>query len=153
MNKVYIGIDPGMGGSIAIHVCGNVFTSEIRELDDINKALDIAVAYRDYCGYSIVCCKEEVHGCGIAFKGGSKVSARTQGVMMRNVGWLEGAMYSKGIEWYKVIPREWQMYIGAYGSGDKGVLKDIARESFKDVKVTNKNQDALLILSYCMDNY
>lgn len=142
---VYMGIDPGSNGGIAVLAPdGSVL--------DVTKMPDTPMDILEYIrlhSKGAKCIIEDV-GHGIP---GQSSSATAK--FARHNGWLEMALLASGIPTTKVTPQKWQKYFQMHRGKDeektkyKNRLKERAQLMFPTVKVTLANADALLIAEYC----
>jgi len=140
MENVYVGIDPGQGGGIAV-ICGCVvLTTKMPETErDLLDYLTECVTLSDG---EVVAMLERVHsspqmGVSSSFKFGCAF------------GRLRMALVAAAIPFDEVTPQRWQKALGCLSSGDKNVTKRRAQELFPDLTVTHALADALLIATYC----
>ena len=147
--KLYIGIDPGKGGGVAI-ICEDdgwtrafKFPKEIEELAPI-----IGGAIGGYKIEDICVMIEHVH----SFPTDSRPSAFSFG---RNLGHWEGVLSTYELEWNIVSPRTWQEHYDVPIMPDKYErkrwLKEVAQTLFPSIKVTLALSDALLIANYAKE--
>lgn len=146
--RIYIGIDPGEHGGIAVLKSdGSVVCVE--NMPDTPQ--DILGFLTDYSSlYDVVCTLEDV-GHGIPGQS-SKATAK----FARHNGHLEMALLALGIATEKVTPQKWQKtyQLGSSSGVNKTVwknkLKAKAQQLFPQVgkKLTLRTCDALLIAEY-----
>lgn len=138
--KIYIGIDPGASGGIAIATEKYADAWKMPETDaEIFAMLELAAG-----GGIVVDCFaviERVHsmpGQGVAssFKFGE------------NYGKLQMALAASKIPFERVPPAKWQQAMQCRTKGDKNVSKRRAQELFPSIKVTHAIADALLLAEY-----
>ena len=136
---VYIGIDPGQSGSIAVvFPSGNATWIKLDSTDH-----DIADWLRDIqVNHHGICCIERVsampkQGVSSTFKFG------------RSFGFLQGLLVAFQIPFELVTPQKWQGFMGCRTGGDKNVSKVAAQRLHPSLKITHANADALLIAEYC----
>jgi Holliday junction resolvasome RuvABC endonuclease subunit len=141
---LYIGIDPGKNGGIAVLKDGMAHTlSRLGRFDDyqISEWLyELSDEERPN-----LCIIEKVHSSpqmGV-------VSAFSFGV---EYGRMKALCHYGMSLFCEVSPQRWQKSMGCMTKGDKNVTKDLAQELFPDVHVTHANADALLIAEYCRRN-
>lgn len=138
--NVFIGVDPGASGAIAV-------LDEDGKFIDVFKAgdaeRDVEWKVSKYSGESSVCAMiERVHsmpkqGVASSFKFG------------QSYGFLRGILTANLIPFEEVQPAKWQQAMGCRTKGDKNVTKQKAGQLFPSVKVAHWNADALLIAEYC----
>jgi len=145
--KVTIGIDPGLGGGIAVnYATDKVYTFNMPQ--DVDDLRDLAerITYPDSSNTVYI---EDVP----PFAGKQLPGAR----MFRlgeNCGVIRGIFSGLYIKTVLVRPQEWQGALGL--KKEKGMeqsawkreLKQAAQELYPDIKVTLKTADALLIMHY-----
>lgn len=149
---MFIGIDPGVAGGIAIiDSLGHVIETHKmpatgRDLFDLLLPYGRANTYPEHTERAYV---EKVNagvfGHGKAGKMGV-VSAFTFG---RNVERVHMALLCAGIPFDEVLPVKWQTALGCRTKGDKNISKARAQQLFPSVKVTHAIADALLIAEFC----
>jgi crossover junction endodeoxyribonuclease RuvC len=137
---LFIGVDPGASGAIAIlDDAGNVILCE-RNSDTESEVSDhIEEACR---GESSIALIERVHsmpsqGVASSFKFG------------QSYGFLRGLLTAHGVPFEEVTPQTWQKAMGCMSKGDKNVTKQKAGQLFPAAKVAHWNADALLIAEHC----
>jgi hypothetical protein len=145
MGTRFIGIDPGMGGGIAL-IDGDT-------IDAIKMPPE-----SDIAGMLKALCIEDNKPVGIAYiedipKGfAGMVNQSAMAKLHRNYGFCLGVLAALRIEHHLVRPQLWQKGIpgvqGKKGVERKRALKDHACRIFPNVKVTLKNCDALLIANW-----
>lgn len=137
----YIGLDPGVGGGIAVL---NSFGGLLKAVRMPQTDQDILACLSDGEGAS------EPARAALEFVRSSPqmgvVSAFTFG---RGYGGLRMALVAQYIQFDEVRPQVWQKALGCLTKGDKHVTKARAQELFPHVKVTNYIADALLLAEYC----
>jgi Holliday junction resolvasome RuvABC endonuclease subunit len=140
--NIYIGIDPGINGGIAVIHSNSAVAYKmpqtnsdlwelILEIKEISKIEEL----------HIKCCLEAVSSSpqmGVC-------SAFTFG---QGFGHLEMALTAARIPYERVRPQAWQKTMGCLTKGDKNVSKRRAQELFPAIKVTHAIADALLIGEY-----
>lgn len=147
---IYIGIDPGVGGAIAVieysvdaelrerrHICCLKF-KEATEADISNFILG-NVTTSDEEKFAMIEKVSSSPQMGV-------VSAFTFG---RSYGFLRGLLVSHGIPFDEVLPQRWQKSLGCLSKGDKNVTKAKAQQLFPAERITHANADALLIAEHC----
>lgn len=144
---IYIGIDPGGGGGIAIlddraaANCLEVHTFNMPSTD--RDVLETLAPYTNMRARAVLEHVWSIPGQGGAFAFGV------------NVGLLRMALTAARIPFDQVIPRKWQKLLGVVypqGAGDtekKNITKARAQQLFPLCKVTHAIADALLIAEYC----
>jgi len=142
---IYLGIDPGKNGGIAIvEHSGKASSMSMPEtVLDLVEALASLERGSDGECFAVL---EDVHSSpqmGV-------VSAFTFG---RGFGHLEMALAALKIPHEKVRPQVWQKSLGCLSGGDKNKTKARAQSLFPQLKITHANADALLIAEYCRRTY
>jgi len=145
MNQLFIGVDPGKSGGIAVisnlGILTHVFKMPKTEHDINNLFTMIANSSSNVFGII-----EKVHsmpGQGVAssFKFGM------------NYGLLRMAMVSNKIPFDQITPNSWQKHFGLSGKGNtktehKNILKGHAQQLYPDQKMTLAICDAVLLARY-----
>ena len=146
---IYIGIDPGESGGIAVLVGHNICTYNMPDTyPDIYNTL--SSLQKQYAGYELVAILEDV-GKGIPGQ-----SSKATATFARHNGHLEMALYALGIRTVRVTPQKWMKnYSNQLGKSKdvekrewKNKLKGLAQQMHPEEKVTLKNADAILIAEY-----
>ena len=142
--KVFIGIDPGSNGAMAVIQQDDVYEFPFKQ---ISMTL-ISSMLEDYSDkrtcHALI---ELVH----AMPGQGVTSMFNFG---HNFGMLEGLLIGAGIPYDRVTPQKWQKEFGLYKLPDetktakKNRHKELAQELFPTLKVTHATADALLIAEY-----
>lgn len=139
---IFIGLDPGVSGALAI------LTEEGKPLQVINnnvapiryaKEAHAALTYHGHTVQAVYV--EDVHGRGCW---GAKASFS----FGRALGLSEGVLASCGIVPEYVAPIKWMNALDARTGGDKAISTARAQELFPGIKTTKRNADALLIAEY-----
>lgn len=138
---IYIGVDPGGSGAIAVINRGLEYRGCVKnsETESDVAAFVRAQAHEVYKPFAYI---ERVHsmpkqGVASSFKFG------------QSYGFLRGCLITCGIPFEEVSPVKWQTAMGCRSGGDKNVTKARAQQLFPDVKITHANADALLLAEYC----
>jgi Holliday junction resolvasome RuvABC endonuclease subunit len=140
---IWIGIDPGLSGGIAIiH----------QDLEAM--AWKMPPTERDIADLLLSISKMDVHLCFIE----SVHSLPRQGVAStfkfgRSYGFLRGLLVAFKIPFDEVSPLKWQRAMGCLSHGNKNVTKAKAQQLFPQLTVTHAIADALLIAEYCRRSY
>ena len=143
-NRVFIGIDPGVSGGIAIiyndtysvKKCPNTVSEMAQVIARLNGS-DVA----DIPKYAIV---ERVH----SFPGNSARSMFNFGT--NYVQWL-GILATLKIPYILVTPHRWMQHYGSRPRDKKdrkNHLKALAQQRFPDASITLATSDAILICNY-----
>lgn len=152
---LYVGIDPGKGGGLALLTEGGL-VFDVRKMPETERDLaDILEGWLD-TGRSegarpLKAMLERVNaGAWGAGKGGQKMGVSSAFSFGMGYGGLRMALTVLKIPFDLVSPQTWQKSIGCLTKGDKNVSKAKAQQLFPSVKkVTHANADALLIAEYC----
>lgn len=147
MNKIYIGIDPGAKGAIAVLDGAKLHTYKMPDsFPEIYDTLNgIAKSYEPK---DIVTVMEQV-GQGIP---GQSSSATAK--FARHNGHLEMALYALGIRTEKVRPQVWEKSYNVGSSKGltktawKNKLKGVAMSLYPTEKITLDTADAILLAHY-----
>lgn len=137
---VYLGIDPGVGGGIAIL---NADGSVVRVVKMPKDATGVLAALTTDIGLAVAVLEHvwsmPGQGHGGAFTFG------------RGFGRLEMALTAAAIPFTLVVPRKWQPAMGVYypKGRDKNIAKARAHKLFPKTVTTHATADALLIAAYC----
>lgn len=145
---VYVGIDPGKSGGIAILSTVNglrCYTLKKMTLGDINDVFTMLPPYDDD-RYIVRAVLEEVH----SMPRDGRVGLAT---FMRSFGNLEAMLTAHEIEHKLVTPQKWQRVMRCLTGGDKNVTKAAAQRLFPGVKVTHAIADAMLLAKLCEEKW
>ncbi len=144
MAKLYIGIDPGVGGGVAmLSEPGEVFYFEkmkATERDVLDVFAHLGASGRGFEPRAVLEFVRSSPQMGVT-------SAFTFG---RGYGGLRMALVAAGIPFEEATPQTWQKFMGCRTGGDKNVSKAKAQELFPRIasKITHHTADALLIAEY-----
>lgn len=149
MEEIIIGIDPGLGGGIAVLDGSRIEVYNMPETypDIYNFFKSVR---NQYMPKDVLAIMEDV-GHGMPGQ-----SSKATAVFARHNGHLEMALYALGIRAVKVTPQKWMKhYSNSLGKSKdyekrewKNKLKGLAQQMYPSVKVTLKNADAILIATY-----
>ena len=147
MEKLVIGVDPGLSGGIAVVGMDGVAVDVVSMPETMQDLLEYL---RSWCSddCTSVCYMEKV---GFGMPGQSSKATAT---FSRHCGHLEMALLSLGIPTNEVTPQKWMRHYQLGRSSDfskgewKNRLKSKAQQLFPREKVTLKVADALLIALY-----
>lgn len=138
---IFIGIDPGESGAIAIidEIGGYIAHLKLKDQTerDIHHWLQDSDVYAD-----ALAAVESVHsmpkqGVSSSFKFGF------------NAGFLRGILVASAIPFDVVTPQRWMKEMGCMTGGDKNKTKEAAQRIWTaGVKITHANADALLIAEW-----
>lgn len=138
---MHIGIDPGVGGGMAIIYPEYIHLLSFRDKTehDISQFLYLWTGTNRDDQYAMIEKVSSSPQMGV-------VSAFTFG---KSYGFLRGLLTGEEIPFEEVSPQKWQKAMGCMTKGDKNVSKAKAQQLFPQLKVTHAIADALLIAEYC----
>ena len=150
MSNVFIGIDPGFSGGVAVLKDGKIKTYNMpEEYPDIyNLFLEIKEENDDQ---ELIAVMENV-GHGIPGQ-----SSKATATFARHNGHIEMALYALCIRTVKVTPQKWQKFfsnsLGTAPSGRekkewKNKLKSLASQMYPEARPTLYTADAILMADY-----
>ena len=146
---LYIGIDPGESGAVAIIDERTLLPDEKVLAYPFGKLTpkDICETIRQIAtgpgaGQEAFCAFERVNampkqGVASSFKFGV------------SYGRLDGLLLALNIPYELVAPSKWQGYMNCRTGGDKNITKALAQRLFPQLKITHSVADALLLAEYC----
>jgi crossover junction endodeoxyribonuclease RuvC len=140
-SKVFIGIDPGLSGGIAIIEEGSI--RAVNMPDTERDVWDLIHSLPRLYSMAMI---EKVH----SMKGNGVASSFKFGM---GYGALRMALVASGIPFEDVTPQKWQKALGCLSGGDKNVTKQRAQSLFPQLKITHKTADSLLIAEYARRTY
>lgn len=135
--SVFIGIDPGQSGGIALVSDGFAFADKMPETEaDTAELLWNTLAFK--AGGKAMCFIEAVHsmpkqGVASSFKFG------------RSYGFLRGLLIGLKIPFEEITPQVWQKEMNCRTGGNKNVSKAKAQQLWPALKITHATADSLLI--------
>lgn len=132
---MFLGIDPGISGSIAV-----VFDGGQEYIKLNNTEQDIFDFLTEHKA-NFACIEKVASSPQMGVK-----SAFTFG---KSFGFLIGILVASKIPFEFVSPQKWQKSMGCMSGGDKNITKSAAQRLFPNAKITHANADALLIAEYC----
>ena len=137
--QLYMGVDPGMSGAIAI-LCSDGNVVRLIRLDSTEH--DVATSVGIMAPYIRMAYIEKVHsmprqGVASTFKFGT------------SYGFCRGVLVSHAIPFVEVTPAKWQQAMGCRTKGDKNVSKAAAQRLWPAEKITHRIADSLLIAEHC----
>ena len=147
---IFIGVDPGKSGGIAIITGTTVATFKLDQTEtDIANWLNDATFSRT--GGNCRAVLEQVHACPAKSDRYGKM--RGQGVSSafafgQSYGFVRGLLIALKIPYFDVSPQRWQKALRCLTKGDKRISKAKAQQLFPQVTVTHANADALLLAEY-----
>ena len=138
---IYIGIDPGASGAIAVLRDDSsdvqFIKNDVTERDSYEWLCDNGLAD----GYGTTAIIERV----AAFPGQGASSTFKFG---KSYGFLRGLLIACCIPFSEVSPVKWQTAMQCRSGGDKNVTKARAQQLFPNVKITHANADAILLAEF-----
>ena len=142
MSTVYVGVDPGASGGIAVLWPNGPEAHKMpaTEADLLCLMHDIAIRVAEE-RMGITGALEKVHSMP-----GQGVSSSFKFGM--GYGGLRMAMLAANIPFRDVQPQAWQRSLGCLTGGDKNISKAMAQQLFPSVKITHAIADALLIAEW-----
>ncbi len=137
MKSLYLGIDPGGSGGLALVSEGFAQAWKIPEAET-----DAADLLRTHAPAIRIAYIENVHsmpkqGVSSSFKFG------------RSYGFLRGLLIALQIPFEQIEPRVWQQRMNCRTGGDKNVSKAQAQQLWPHLRITHAIADALLIAEAC----
>lgn len=133
---VYIGIDPGKGGGIAVVCDDQQVTFSLKDKTERDIWEFVSAYPFATCGVIERVASSPQMGVVSAFSFG------------KSLGFLRGVLIASGIAFDEVSPQKWQKELGCLTKGDKNKSKAKAQQLFPGVKITHANADALLLAEY-----
>lgn len=160
METYYLGVDPGIGGGIAVISLRETFAVKMPDTEE--GIWDFVSGYStsdDVASYAVI---EKVGGY-VAGDYNRPAMGASQFVFGTSYGMCLMALIAAGIKVEKVHSRTWQRdfivkqkksaRIKLSYAERKRRLKAIAQELYPTLKVTLKTADALLLATYCKRQY
>lgn len=139
--KLYLGIDPGLGGALAaISAAGHVLDTTKMPADP-GTLINYLLKLRRRCAGEMRVVLEAVH----SLPEQGHVGAFTFG---KGVGRIEASLAAARIIYDEVYPLRWQRLLDCRTGGNKNISKARAIELFPDWPITHVNADALLLAEY-----
>ena len=142
-NRVFIGIDPGIKGGIAM-----LFEDSYHVTPTPATVLEMADTLKELKEFAqdtpMYCCIEAVH----SMPGNSGRSMFTFGT---NYGQWLGILATLRIPYITVSPNKWMSHYGSKPKNRKdrkNNLKNLAQQRFPNAKITLGTADAMLICNY-----
>lgn len=140
----YIGVDPGVGGGIAIiHEDGRPLRA-VKMPEAERDLLELLRPFGTGADAEAIYARAYLERVRASPQMGV-VSAFTFG---RGYGGLRMALVAAGIPFEEVLPHRWQKALGCLSGGDKNVTKRRAQELFPVMPVTHSIADALLLAEF-----
>lgn len=140
---MYLGIDPGGSGGIAIVGGDDPVAHKMPETE--RDVFDLIATF-SRASFAYI---ERVHAMGAPKGGRPGRGAKGNFQIGFSYGLLRGCLISCGIPFGEVTPQVWQKTLGCLTGGDKNVSKRRAQQLFPSLKITHAVADALLIAEYC----
>jgi hypothetical protein len=140
---MFIGIDPGASGAIAVIDEFGAFVADLKLKDATERDVWEWLSNQTDAATEIQAAVENVHsmpkqGVASSFKFGF------------SAGFLRGLLVASAIPFVVVSPQRWQKEINCMTRGDKNISKDAAQRIWTGgVRITHANADALLLAEYC----
>lgn len=140
---IFVGIDPGASGAIAVIHEGSPMPLRLCRLSSTEKEVHEFLRLNPLPNvvktFAFI---ERVH------------SMPKQGVVSsfkfgQSYGFLRGLLTAHEVPFEEVTPATWQKAMGCLTKGDKNITKQRAGQLFPSVKVSHWNADALLIAEHC----
>ncbi len=152
---IYIGIDPGQEGAIALYLPRTSMPEHLHEENPYGAMTTIRLNQTeadvwDQFGHHL-----DVYKNLPKFAYLEQVSAMPkQGVSStfkfgQNYGFCRGLLYGAKIPFEYVTPAKWQGALGCRSGGDKKVTRDKAQRMFPTFYPIHATADAMLIAEYC----
>jgi hypothetical protein len=139
---IYFGIDPGVGGGIAVVGDGDQFHGPPRlKLKDATEH-DVA-AWFDMVNV------DEPRAVIEAVSSSPQMGVVSAFTFGRSYGMLRGVLVGLAIPFVDVRPQKWQKAMGCLSRGDKNVTKAKAQQLYPGEKITHATADAILLATYC----
>ena len=146
---IYIGIDPGAGGGMAVfYPDGKKTATSYKNEGGYSDALRELAATAEFNDQKIFVCVEYLTG----VSGGFKITGRQGFVMGTSYGKIGGALEALQIPHDYVAPQIWQKGLNGLGKSNgkdrKKLLHQICRQRFPELAPTLATCDAILIAEY-----
>ena len=139
---IFIGIDPGVGGGIAVVGDGEQYHGPPRlKLKDATE--------RDIVEWLNAINVDEPRACIEAVSSSPQMGVVSAFTFGRSYGFLRGLLTALAIPYVEVRPQKWQKAMGCLSKGDKNVTKGAAQRLYPGEKITHATADALLLATYC----
>lgn len=135
----HIGIDPGLGGGIAVLADDGTLLQAVRMPATERDVLEFLGENGIGGARAVLELVRSSPQMGV-------VSAFSFG---KGYGGLRMALAALSIPFDEVVPAKWQRAMQCRTRGDKNVSKRRAQELFPQIRVTHYTADALLIADYC----
>lgn len=141
----YVGVDPGVGGGIAIIGESSIHTLSLKDKTehDISQFLFCWTGSDHEDDFAVI---EKVAS-------SPQMGVRSAFTFGRSYGFLRGILTGEDFPFEEVAPQKWQKELGCLTKGDKNVSKARAQQLFPQLKITHAIADALLIAEYAKRLY
>lgn len=141
---LYIGVDPGRSGAVAI--ISTLMQFEACRLGDREHVESVTLPWvrQVTAGRECFACLEDI---GVIFG----VDKGSNCKLFESKGWCSMLLAACGIPYMLVEPKEWQSQLGCLTRGNKNVTKELAQKLLPHMKdqVYHWNADAYLLAAYC----
>jgi crossover junction endodeoxyribonuclease RuvC len=134
---IYIGIDPGKSGAIAIAKGSDWTVIRLNQTEH-----DIAGQLSQAMGFPSIAVVEKVHS-------SPQMGVKSAFTFGESFGFLKGLLAAYSIPYSLVTPQVWQKRMGCMTKGDKNVTKQAAQRRWPGEKITHADADARLLAEYC----
>jgi Holliday junction resolvasome RuvABC endonuclease subunit len=145
---IYIGIDPGVSGGLAILEADgsivDVFAMPGTERDLLDAFNPFAAPDLGPCPASA----PRAHAMLERVYSSPQMGVASAFTFGKGYGALLMALTAARIPFNQVVPAKWQQVMGCRSRGDKNVTKQRAQQLFPDTKITHAIADALLLAEY-----
>jgi crossover junction endodeoxyribonuclease RuvC len=138
---LYIGIDPGVSGGIALLTEVGEVVEVLKMPETERDLLDVFLPVK--AGRAVI---ERVSAFAPA---GQRMGATSAFTFGKGYGRLLMALTAAAIPFDEIVPMKWQSIMGCRTGGDKNVSKRRAQQLFPNQKVTHAIADALLLAECC----
>jgi crossover junction endodeoxyribonuclease RuvC len=140
---LFIGIDPGASGAIAVIDEFGAYVADLKLKDATER--DIWVWVEDHCNQTA-----DVHAAVELVHSMPKQGVASSFKFGFSAGFLRGLLVASAIPFVVVSPQRWQKEMNCMTRGDKNISKEAAQRIWTSgVRITHANADALLIAEYC----
>ena len=140
--KLFIGIDPGVSGGIAVSRDGVMTACKMPETPH-----DVADVLRQEIGSSS--CLVTIEQVGPMPKQGVSSTFK----FGRSYGFLEGVLVGLQVPYQFATPQKWQKAMNCMTKGDKNVSKAAAQRRWPKQTITHAKADAMLICQYAVEMF
>lgn len=137
MAKFYLGIDPGVGGGIAVLGADGAVVAALKMPATERDILDVFRLY-----------SEDARAMLEFVRASPQMGSVSIFSFGRGYGALRMGLVAACVPFDEVTPQKWQAAMGCRTGGDKNISKRRAQELFPGVPITHARADALLIAEY-----